>query len=84
MILTGSEDETTPLSWTYPVFEAIQTNDQGGLYAVLEGAGHSDLDRYQEVVLLWWQFTLNDRASAGRKVKRILDNVPWDTEYATP
>jgi acetyl esterase/lipase len=84
MILTGSEDLTTPRSWTYPVFEAIQENGQGGLYAVLEGAGHSDLDRYQEVVLLWWQFTLNDRSGAGRRVKRILDNDPWDTDYATP
>lgn len=84
MILTGSEDVVTPYSWTYPVFEAIQTNDQGGLYAALEGAGHNDLERYQDVVLLWWQFTLNDQASAGRKVKRILDREPWDTQYATP
>lgn len=84
MILTGSEDTATPFSWTYPVFEAVQTNDQGGLYAVLEGAGHNDLDGYQEVVLLWWRFTLYDQVSAGRKVRRTLDKEPWHTQYATP
>ena len=84
MILTGSEDQVTPESWTYPVFEAIQTNDQGGLYAVVQGAGHNDLDRYQEVVRLWWRYTLNDANSAGRKLKRILDNDPWVTQYAIP
>jgi dienelactone hydrolase len=84
MILTGSEDTATPFTWTYPVFEAVQTNGQGGLYAVLEGAGHNDLGGYQEVVLLWWQYTLNDQAGAGRKVRRILDKEPWDTQYAIP
>ena len=82
MIITGSEDTTTPLSWTYPVFEAVQTNDQGGLFTVLQGAGHSDLDRYQTVVKLWWQFILNDNVSAGKALKRILDKDPWDTQYA--
>jgi hypothetical protein len=84
MILTGSEDTTTPESWTYPVFEGIQTNDQGGLYAVLQGAGHSNLDRYQTVVMLWWQFTLNDKVGAGKALKRILDKDPWETQYAFP
>jgi dienelactone hydrolase len=82
MIITGSEDETTPLSWTFPVFEAVQTNDQGGLFTVLQGAGHNYVDLYQTVVKLWWQFTLNDRANAGRQLKRILDQDPWDTQYA--
>jgi len=82
MILTGSEDTTTPYSWTYPVFEGVQTNDQGGLYAVLKGAGHNDLDRYQNVVLLWWQFTLNGEDRASRALKRILDKDPWETQYA--
>jgi predicted esterase len=82
MIITGSEDETTPLSWTFPVFEAVQTNDQGGLFTVLQGADHNDVGLYQTVVKLWWQFTLNDRANAGRQLKRILDQDPWDTQYA--
>jgi predicted esterase len=82
MIITGSNDVTTPYSWTYPVFEAIQTNDQGGLYAVLQGAGHNDLGDYQTVVKLWWQFTLNDKADAGKKLGRILDKNPWETQYA--
>ncbi len=82
MVITGSEDTTTPLSWTYPVFEAVQTNDQGGLFALLDGAGHNDLNQYQTVVELWWQFTLNDKDSAGDRLKRILDKDPWDTQYA--
>jgi hypothetical protein len=32
--------------------------------------------------MLWWQFTLNDKVGAGKELKRILDNDPWDTEYA--
>ena len=82
LIVTGSEDTVTPLSWTYPVFEAIQTNDQGGVFTVLQGAGHSELGRYQTVVKLWWQFLLNENDGAGKKLMRILDNAPWDTQYA--
>lgn len=82
MVVTGSEDTATPYSWTYPVFEGVQTNDQGGLYAVLQGAGHNDWEDYQTVVMLWWQFTLNDKAGAGKALKRILDKDPWDTQYA--
>jgi dienelactone hydrolase len=81
MIITGSEDDVTPESWTYPVFEGVQNNDQGGLYAVLQGAGHSNIGRYQRVTKLWWQITLNDKASAGDRLKRILDKDPWVTEY---
>jgi len=82
MVVTGSEDDTTPYSWTYPVFEGVQTNDQGGLYAVLQGAGHSQVWLYQEVVMLWWQYTLNDKETAGKSLKRILNKYPWETEYA--
>jgi dienelactone hydrolase len=82
MVLTGSEDAATPKSWTYPVFEGVQTNEQGGLYAVLQGAGHNDYEDYQKVVLLWWQFTLNDKPGAGKALKRILDKDPWETQYA--
>ncbi len=82
MIITGSEDSVTPLSWTLPVFESIQTNDQGGLFTVLQGAGHNDVDRYQTVVKLLWQFMLNENESAGSRLTRILNNDPWDTQYA--
>ena len=82
MVVTGSEDTATPYSWTYPVFEGVQTNDQGGLYAVLKGAGPNDWEDYQTVVIMWWQFTLNDKAGAGKALKRILDKDPWDTQYA--
>jgi predicted esterase len=82
LIITGSEDDVTPLSWTYPVFEAVQINDQGGVFTVLQGAGHNDIGRYQTVVKLWWQFTLNENAAAGKRLERILDREPWDTQYA--
>jgi hypothetical protein len=72
----------TPLSWTYPVFEAVQNNDQGGLFTKLQGAGHNDVGRYQSIVKLWWQFTLNDKDAAGNRLRRILDKDPWETEYA--
>ncbi|HSG41672.1 MAG TPA: hypothetical protein VLA72_00830, partial [Anaerolineales bacterium] len=81
LVLTGSNDDVTPYAWTYPVFEAVQTNAHGGIYAVLQGAGHSNLSDYQEVVKLWWQFTLYD-ANVGSDIKNILDNNPWVTEYA--
>lgn len=82
MVITGADDLVTPYSWTYPVFEGVQGNDQGGLYAVLSGAGHNDLDKYQQVVKLWWQLTLNGKIGAGKELKRILDKYPWDTQYA--
>ena len=47
-------------------------------------AGHNDLDQYQEVVLVWWRYTLNDEVGAGRKAMRILDRHPWSTQYAIP
>jgi dienelactone hydrolase len=81
MTITGSEDTTTPYSWTYPVFEAVQDNDQGGLYAELQGAGHSDVGSYQRIVRLWWQFTRHDKDAAGNQLRRILDKNPWETEY---
>jgi predicted esterase len=83
MIITGSEDEVTPYSWTYPVFEAVQTNDQGGLYAVLQGAGHSNIGRYQTVVKLWWQFQLNGKVGDGKALAKILKDDPWDTQYTS-
>ena len=51
---------------------------------MLQNAGHNDLDRYQAVVMLWWQFTLNDNDNAGNQLKRILNKAPWDTQYAFP
>jgi predicted esterase len=83
LVLTGANDFVTPYSWTYPVFEAVQTNDQGGIYAVHQTAGHSNLNLYQDVVYLWWQLKLND-ADVGQDLKDILDDDPWDTQYAFP
>jgi dienelactone hydrolase len=81
MVLTGFFDDTTPYSWTYPVFEAQQATGNGGIYAVHAEAGHSNLNLYQDVVYLWWQFQLNGDQSAGTDMKAILDAAPWDTQY---
>jgi len=31
--------------------------------------------------MLWWQYMLND-ADVGQTLKDILDNNPWETQYA--
>jgi predicted esterase len=80
LVLTGANDVVTPYSWTYPVFEAIQTNGIGGLYAVHQVAGHNDLDFYKPVPMLWWQYTLNGKVGAGKEVMKILGKDPWDTQ----
>lgn len=84
MVVTGELDETTPEKYTYPVYEAIQTNGIGGLYAMLDDAAHNDVGLYQEVVMLWWQYRLNDKDNAGKKLKRIISKDPWATLYADP
>jgi predicted esterase len=83
LVLTGANDFVTPYSWTYPVFEAVQTNDQDGIYAEHQEAGHNDLILYQDVVYLWWQLTLKD-ADVGQALMDILDYSPWETQYAFP
>jgi len=81
LVLTGANDVATPYSWTYPVFEAVQTNGIGGLYAVHQVVGHNDLDFYKPVPMLWWQYTLNGKVGAGKNLKKILGNEPWHTQY---
>ena len=81
MVLTGFYDTTTHYSWTYPVFEAQVETGNDAIYAVQAEAGHNDLDFYQDVVYLWWQFQLNGDQSAFTALKGILDNEPWDTQY---
>jgi predicted esterase len=81
MVLTGFNDVVTPYSWTYPVFEAQQKNGNDALYAVHAEAGHSDLDLYQDVIALWWQFQLNGNTTAVDDMKDILNADPWETQY---
>jgi len=80
LVLTGANDVVTPYSWTFPVFEAVQTNGIGGLYAVHQVAGHNNLDYYKPVPILWWQYTLNGKVGAGKEVMKILGKDPWDTQ----
>lgn len=81
MVLTGANDGVTPFSWTFPVFEAQRENGNDGIYAVNSGAAHSDLELYQDVVALWWQYRLNDDDDAGSTLKGLLDAAPWTTQY---
>ncbi len=98
MLITGTDDPTSPVSKFEAVWEAIQTNGQGGLLAVLQGGTHNDdawapeedednpqnynFGRYQRVTELWWQKHLNGNDQSGRQLKRLLDRDPWDTQYA--
>ena len=97
MLLGGEFDEITPVESFEAAWLAIQTNDQGGLLAVLDGGNHNDdawgpdgedptlynFGNYQSVTELWWQFLLNDNAKAGRDLKLVLDqDPPWDTDYS--
>lgn len=95
MILGGTDDLVTPVSSFIAVWEAIQTNGQGGLLAVLDGGDHStdawgqddisaltqNFGRYQNVTNAWWQYHLNDNINAGRSLQRELNKAPWDTQY---
>jgi hypothetical protein len=72
----------TPVRWTYPVFEALTTNEVGGWYAVYEGAGHSNLDFYQPVIKQWWDFKLNDDDVAeAAMIGMLSSDSPWTTQY---
>ena len=97
MLLGGTDDTTTPTSSFGKVWEAIQSNDKGGLLAELQGGTHNDdawapeedednpqdynFGRYQRVTELWWQKHLNGNDQSGRQLKRLLDRDPWDTQY---
>ena len=94
MLIGGSDDIITPVSSFELAWQAIQSNDQGGLLTVLQGGNHSDdawgpegeypwdynFGRYQSVTELWWQFHLNGNANAGRALKRVLGKAPWETQ----
>ena len=56
--------------------------DENGDTLDTEGASVLDFGQFQAVTELWWQFHLNDKASAGPNLKRLLDRLPWNTEYA--
>jgi len=95
MLLGGRDDLLTPVSSFILAWEAIKSDDQGGILAILQGGNHNDdawgpededptdynFGRYQKVTELWWQFTLNDKEQAGAQLKRLLDKAPWVTEY---
>ena len=46
------------------------------------GASSHDFGEYQYVTELWWQLHLNGDVQSGDELKAILDNPPWDTDYA--
>ena len=96
MVIGGTADTVTPVTtYTQPAWEAIRAGDKGGLMAMLQGGDHNsdawappgvdptttNFGNYQTITNLWWQFHLNDNASAGRALKKIFDQYPWVTEY---
>ncbi len=96
MIIAGSDDLAIPLSWIEAPWAGVQASGKGGVLAVLIGGDHStdawgpegedptlyNFGRTQQVTELWWRFLLNDDATAGRTLKRLLNKAPWETEYS--
>jgi len=95
MLIGGTEDTTTPTSSFLAVWEAIQSNGQGGLLAELQGCAHNDeawapegenpedcnFGRYQDVTELWWQIYLNDSGDLS-ELETLLDlHGYWDYEF---
>jgi hypothetical protein len=56
--------------------------DESGDTLGWEEAQGFNFGKYQRITELWWDFHLNGRAASGRRLKRILDQDPWDTQYA--
>jgi predicted esterase len=56
--------------------------DDAGSTLDYTGAREQNFGEYQEVTELWWDFHLNDNPQSGRRLKRLLDREPWDTQYA--
>jgi hypothetical protein len=106
LLLGGTADTTTPTDSFEEVWQAIQSNRQGGLLAELNGVTHNceawgvtvvdgeektlgweeaqkvNFGEYQRVTELWWQFQLNNKAGAGRQLKRLLNRDPsWVWSY---
>jgi predicted esterase len=91
-IIGGSEDTTTPTSSFLTVWEAIQSNGQGGLLAELQGGTHNDdawapegedpaqhnFGRYQEVTEFWWQIYLNDSGDLDDLEDLLESKGYWD------
>lgn len=55
--------------------------DEAGNTLPTEEAALFDFGRYQRPTELFWDFLLNGNESAGRQLERLLDKVPWVTEY---
>lgn len=97
MLLGGTNDSITPVSSFLAVWEAMQTNGEGGILAVLDGGGHSDdaygpddvsaltqnFARFQSVTNLWWQYHLNDDLAALPLLEQELNEPQWDTQFST-
>jgi len=95
-IIGGTEDTTTPTSSFLAVWEAILTNDVGGIFAELIGGTHNDdawgpddgdptdydFGEYQEVTLLWWNTYLkDDLGSFGSLWMKLADDGTWNAFF---
>jgi hypothetical protein len=56
--------------------------DSDGSTLSTEDAKEFDFGEFQLVTELWWDFHLNGNAASGRRLKRLLDRGPSDTQYA--
>jgi dienelactone hydrolase len=95
MLIGGTDDTTTPTSSFLAVWEAIQSNGQGGLLAELIGGTHNDdawapeggepedydFGRYQEVTELWWQIYLNDSGDLSDLEDLLISEGHWNYEF---
>ena len=91
-IIGGTDDTTTPTSSFLAVWEAIQSNGQGGLLAELIGGTHNDdawapeggnpedynFGRYQDVTELWWKIYLNDSGDLDDLEDLLESKGYWD------
>jgi hypothetical protein len=95
MLIGGTDDTTTPTSSFVAVWEAIQSNGQGGLLAELIGGTHNDdawapeggnpvdynFGCYQEVTELWWQIYLKETANLIDLENLLISEGYWDYEF---
>ena len=92
MLIGGTNDTTTPTSSFLAVWEAIQSNGQGGLLAELIGGTHNDdawapeggnpeeynFGRYQDVTELWWQIYLKETATIADLETLLISEGYWN------
>ena len=95
LLIGGSNDTTTPTSSFEKVWQAIQSNGQGGLLWELQGGTHNDdawapegqdpeendFGRYQDVTELWWQIYLKGSGNLVDLENLLVSEGYWDFQF---